>query len=435
MAAVELPPVRGQPGRRWGAALAAIYLAGLLLLAISRGPIYLALWGQYSSNPIMGRDFRGSCWVGAHALGQGYQDIYRDQAFAEWQRACGIRYFFPQEYPPLTYVLYQPFGSMPAARAAWLNFLVEQALLVLTVLGGIPLLLAPAWGPRAGLLAGVALLPLALLSSPTVDCLLSGQMGIPLLFLLTAFAVLYLRGLPVAATLPLALAASLKLAPAVFGIYFAVKRDLRALAAFLAWMLALLVPVLAFTGSARLFLDYLQVLPSALAPKAVYANQSFSGFFSKLFLPTDYWSPLGVSPWLGRLATLGAVAGSALYTFGRVDPYDRRPFRLAGEVGAVLLAHLLWLGRSWPHYHVYGILALALYALAVSPSPRRGALLSGALALFVALGFFDGETGWDVAEFQQRRTWLSWHLPFLLLLGAWGGQVAWLGPRRRVRPE
>ncbi len=214
---------------------------------------------------------------------------------------------------------------------------------------------------------------------PVYYSLYLGQVN-ALLFLCLAL-VLYFsrRGRPWWAGFFIALAVLIKIYPAVFMVFFAVKRQFKPVVAAMAFMIVL-GAVSLIVCHPSMYVSYIsQVLPRQSEGGAFYRNQGLSGLCARLLSSNDYVKALTNSPALAR--GLGVVAGvfvlvGALYVAAR-----RGGGRLTGdlEFGLCLVATLLALPKSWEHYAVlllfayFAILRLVAYA---QPVPRAPLLLT-----------------------------------------------------------
>lgn len=384
----------------------ALLWAGLFLLLLTRGALLFHLL-QSEPRGMQGKDFRGNYYNGAIALQNGFHEIYEPAAFSAWLQQRGLESSFDAWYPPLTYVVHVPFLGPDQTRATLAYRYWNLVVITLIVLVNWYFARGRWWMLPPALLA-------AFLYSPTLDALFAGQVSLLMVLSTSLFCWLYLRGRPLPACFFLALGISLKLTPAVFGGYFLWRRDWRACLYTALGMLLWALPVVLYTHSFALFPAWLARLPKVVEAWNVYVSQSLSSFVLKWFLPTDYWSPLVALPpgaahavvWVGNLAVLGLT----FWWFRR--PAESR--RMALEMAALLVAHLIILSRSWPHQHTYLLLALPLLLYAGKPRSQWWGTL-----LVVALGLLDGEAGQSVPEFTLRATLLKWHVPFGLLLALW----------------
>lgn len=394
---------------RWPS-LAGVLWAGFFLLILTRGALFAQLL-QTEPRGMQAKDFRGNYYNGAYALQADFLAIYSPEEFARWLSDHGLEHSFDAWYPPLTYVAHVPFLATDDLTASTLYRYWNLAVIALIVTVNWFFAAGPRywWALPPALVAGY-------LCSPAVDALFAGQVSLLLVLTTSLFCWLYLRGRPALACFFLALGISLKLTPAVFVGWLLWRRDWRACTWTAAGLLFWMLPVILYTRSLLLFPAFLARLPKVVEAWNVYVSQSVSSFVLKWFLPTDYWTPVVALPgpvahalvWVVNLSILGL-------TFWCFRPRDRDPHRLALEMAALLVAHLIILSRSWPHQHTYLMLVLPLMLYA---GRARGVGLVAALALV------DGEAGQSVGEFVARATLLKWHLPFLLLLALWSVLIA-----------
>lgn len=399
--------------------LFAALLVIILGLVAWRAPECSQVWTVVRHRPIFGRDVRGAFYVGAAAYRDGKVRIYDESALAAWEQSRGTQHLFSAEYPPLTYLMFVPLAGFSIDVAVQAVFFANLALLVLTV-ALLCALLARRLGWRAAALMFPPLLAGSLVFSPTMDCLVAGQISILILFLLTLFAMAYTGGKRDLSALPLALAISLKLTPAALLLYLVVRRDWRTLGLTLLWMLGTLVPVVLYLRSPSIIADYIAILPSVARPVIAYTNQSCAGFVGKFMLANDFWSTQTGDPTLARTMVMAAVVVVLGLSVGAVRRQKDNPARVSGELGVFLMAALLCLGRSWPNYHVNLLLAFVLLFLYAADhfDVCHGHILLGLMVL-VMLAAIDGEVSTHFEQIQVRVDLLTWHIPFFILLTGW----------------
>jgi hypothetical protein len=279
-------------------------------------------------------------------------------------------------YPPFMAFFFVPFALLP----------FKPALLLFSITGMLALA-AGVWAffadeerktrrdfTVAGLLITFSFFPVYL-------SLYLGQIN-ALLFLCMALVLyFYRRGRPGWAGFFIALAALIKIYPAVLILFFAVKREFKPVVAALISIVALGAVSLTVCHPS-LYLYYIsQVLPHQSDGGAFYRNQGMGGLFARLLSSNDYVNALANSPALAR--ELGILAGAfvlvvALYVAAR------RGGRLIGdlEFGMCLVATVLALPKSYEHYAVlllfayFAILRLVAYAQAVPRVPLLLTFLS-----------------------------------------------------------
>lgn len=240
------------------------------------------------------------------------------------------------------------------------------------------------------------------------------QHGNTNVFVLAAIAVhlwLYRRGRDGWAGAVLALAISLKMTPALFGLYWLYQRNWRLLAGVVVALAGMMVLIpLAALGPGRYDLlmgSWLHnlIVPGLLkgAPYPIHVNQSLSGVFSRLFMqgniyfaPDDeavaqkfgYINVVSLSLVAGRLILLAAkvaIAAVLAWAIGwRKLPRDDG--RRGLHYGLVVAAMLILNQRTWDHHAAILLLGYSplWYALAYGRFGRRRRI--GCLAGMIAAG-------------------------------------------------
>jgi hypothetical protein len=200
-----------------------------------------------------------------------------------------------------------------------------------------------------------------------------------LLFLCVALVVYFARrGRPWFAGFFIALAALIKIYPAVLLLFFAAKRQFKPVLAAMV-SAAVLAAASLTVCDAGLYRRYLlQVLPRQVEAGAFYRNQGLAGLFARLLTANAYVNALGNWPALARaLGIIGSafVVIAALWVAARRGG-NRCTYDL--EFGLCLVATLLALSKSYEHYAVmllfayFAILKFVAYARNV---PRASLLL------------------------------------------------------------
>lgn len=416
------PPAGGRGASRPRLELALVFVLGLLLLP----GLALAARDLIPIPPQV--DFT-TYYLAARALAAGqspYDQAVLNRLAAEGGGLDVVAYI----YPPVFAVLLRPLAMLPHPTAAavwfWLNlaWLVAGVALVARWLALGPAALA------AGLL-WAALLP------PTHDTLLLGQVN-TLLLALVAGALLAVGREPrgaggeLAGGALLALAAVIKLFPAVFVLVLAAHGRWRAVAAFGVGVVALMAAGVGWGGGPALTATWLvEVLPRFSGGFPTPFNQSLELAVGRLFSPTPVtalWpgaparpvtlAPLLDWPWLGVVLGYGASAAVAAVTavallrgWARLRPWAR-PVALAPlEVGLLMVGVLLVLPLSWYHYGPLLLIAWgAAWPAAAADRRLRLALLAGAM-LYAAQRYW--------------RVLATLGTPLLVSLGTLGMLILW----------
>ena len=287
---------------------------------------------------------------------------------------------WPYVYPPTLAVLLTPLLDLPPRVAAGLWFGVSLAALVAGMLA-----FRHALGRRGPFHWRADGIPIALVFLSLASGLERGQVG-PLLLGLAGLAFLALeRRRDVLAGVLVALAAAIKVYPALLLVALALARRGRALAAgltaLLVWILLLPAPFLGLKGSAQASTSYAGelVLRFARDPGSpqltdehafeihINTNQSFT---SQVVRRTTGWP---------RLALLVLIAAGVLAPTLAACRHGPSP-PSATAWALTLAATLLLSPVAWHHQHV--LLWPALYLLALR---RERRLASWSLALFAVL--------------------------------------------------
>jgi alpha-1,2-mannosyltransferase len=324
----------------------------------------------------------------------------------------------PFTYPPIAAVLFSALTSLPwvLAMIVWtsagLAFLAYTCLTVAR--------LDPALHDRTpGTVVAVGLAAAAIwpLFEPARETLIFGQINFIVMGLVVADCLLprtpWPRGLLIG------IAASIKLTPAVFILFFLPLRQWRPVVTIVFTFVAmgLLGFVLAPADSREYWFHTLRD-PSRVGGLAFAGNQSFRGVFARLPLSDGANSAL----WLASSAIAAALGWRAVRR-------ARRAGDDAAALFAVAAAGLLASPVSWSHHWVWVIpVAIGVGArLARSPSRARW-IAVGAVAAVFAIG-----PHWLLPREDQRElAWTSWqHLigdSYVWLATAFLGALAF-GPR------
>ncbi len=378
--------------------------------------------------PIPGQVDFTTYYLAAQALARGlspYDQAVLNQLAAEQGGIPVVAYI----YPPFFAVSLRPLAALPVGVAGALWFWLNILWLAL----GVALVVRWVGLGRAALAAGLlwaALLP------PSHDTLLLGQVNTLLLALIAgAFALVGRepRGSwgAIAGGVLLAVAALIKLFPAVFVLVLAAHGRWRAVAAFGAGVVALTALGMLAAGPALTATWLFEVLPRYSGGFPTPFNQSLELAIIRLFSPTQVtalWpgapgrpvtlTPLADSPALGALLGYGlsavVVAVTALALLRRwwpLRPWARPNAIEPLEVGLLMAAVLLILPLSWYHYGPLLLLAWgAAWPRAADDRRLRLALLASA-AIYVAQLYW--------------RYFANLGTPLLVSFGAAGGLLLW----------
>ncbi|OBK18552.1 glycosyltransferase 87 family protein [Mycobacterium asiaticum] len=283
----------------------------------------------------------------------------------------------PFTYPPLSAVLFSPFAwmGMPAASVAitglTLAMLLASTVIVLTrldVWAGSDVLSGPAWLRRAWL-AVVIVAPASIWLEPISSNFAFGQINAVLMTLVIADC--FPRRTPWPRGLLLGLGIALKLTPAVFLLYFLLRRDKR----------AAITSVVTFVGAtlvgfALAWRDSLEYWTHTLhhtdriGDTALNTDQNIAGALARLGLGQHERFPLWV------LACL-LVLAMTIWAMRRVLRADESPLAII----CVALFGLVVSPVSWSHHWVW--MLPAVLVTGVMAWRRRNV----ALGVVTAVGF------------------------------------------------
>lgn len=406
-----------RPAPRWltrGSAsaialLATVYLAGPFLFTASEG-----------------RGLRPRYHIDFDVYVKGGEAFLRgENLYTQDYEVGGIT--LPFTYPPFSALLFSPFHFLGVdVGALVLNILTIILLWAMSaiLIGRLwPSTTQSYWSP--GYLA-LATLPLWVILESVMSTLGFAQVNVFLAFLIVAD--LAAKRLPFPRGILVGLAAAIKLTPAVFGLYFLVKKDFKAAAISIAsgvfWtgLMWLISP----TNSAQYWLHTLHD-PGRIGGMGYAMNQSLNGTFVRLFQ--------GATPTEERLWQVSAVVVVILAAVAM-----RRAFAANRPMEAMVLNSLVALlcsPISWSHHWVWLGVALIVLAKNFSDFPTTFNKWFFAATLLVAVGgthrFLpqsnNVEFSWNAAQTLIGNTYVLWAVFYLV--------VAALAPQllRRAAPE
>jgi hypothetical protein len=293
---------------------------------------------------------------------------------------------------------------------------------------------------------------LVLLCNPVRLQIVYGQWNAALLLLLTLAWCADRSGRNALAGFWVALAASLKIFPVFFLVYFAVRRRWRSVAACAFWLVAisLLTALVAGPGAYR---DYVnRVLPTLTEFDAYGNNASLRAFWLKNFSSGAHVfgltiEPLVHAPWMAQAGTVVSYAlllAATLFLLNRSTAQADRSQRCGDLAFALtIVTALLLTPVCWDHYLLLLALPLALLWARVGNSTlARLALLilvvcvwAGALEIWRAAGL-DLKATWPDYMTVPRDTYrihrpsfpplfLSLHFYALLACYFWLARLIW----------
>ncbi|HEU4360302.1 MAG TPA: glycosyltransferase 87 family protein [Mycobacterium sp.] len=304
----------------------------------------------------------GRAWLDGHPL-------YTDGAL--FHTAGGLD--LPFTYPPLAAIAFCPFAwlPLPAAGAALTGTTLALLIVAMTlVLGGLDVwprsevAPGPAW-LRRGWLAVAIVAPAVVLSEPIRSNFAFGQINVVLMALVIADCVP--RRTPWPRGLLLGVAVALKLTPAVFLLYFLLRRDGRAALTAMASFLAATAAgfVLAWRDSWQYWTDTVRNT-DRIGGATLNTNQNVAGALARLTLDDHQRSLL----WL--VGCLLVLAGTVWAT--------RRVLQAGEPILALICVALFGLvvsPVSWSHHWVWMLPAVVVTGVLAY---RRRAMVLGVLS-------------------------------------------------------
>ena len=356
----------------------------------------------------------GQAWLDGHPL-------YSHDA--KFHTPIGLN--LPFTYPPLAAVIFCPFAwlGMPAASVTitliTLALLLVSTMIVLTRLDvwnttrAVP---GPAW-LRRWLLTAFIVAAAALWLEPIESTFAFGQINVVLMTLVIADCVP--RRTPWPRGLLLGLGIALKLTPAVFLLYFLLRRDRRAVFTSLASFAAATAAgfVLAWHDSVSYWTSVVYQT-GRIGDPVIAANQCIQGVLARAGL--DPHSLPGAGAWLALSVLVVMVAWHGM----------RRALAASQECWALALnafAALLISPMSWSHHWVWCAPALLILADLGRRHRNRLAVAAAAIGLFL---FITAPQWWLGELAGPEQKWAAWQqaigssyvlfAALLLILSAWG---------------
>ncbi|OZC64885.1 hypothetical protein CH277_19885 [Rhodococcus sp. 06-469-3-2] len=375
---------------------------------------------------VVGVLFHLNGFPGLRPIGEHYRldlDVYRlgGQVFAEGGDLYGqlppiaTGTTLPFTYPPIAAAIFSPLSSVSLYAASIAVTVLSMLLLLVTI---VVTLTSLGVRPRALMWwsAGAAFAVAVLVLEPVTSTLNYGQINIVLM------AFVALDCLPKKTPWPrgvlIGLVAAVKLTPAVFVLFFLLRKDFRA-----AVVSALSFAVFTAIGFALTWSDSVRYWTETIVDSdriggpAYPPNQSITGVLARLGLDEVPRSIL----WLALSVVVLAIAAVAM----------RKAFA-AGETALALTINamfgLLVSPVSWSHHWVWAVPFTVV--LAVLGYRRRSALLATLVAVGVALMLYPphwklGEgrwsgLGWPLVDQFAASGYVWWALASIVALAAIG---------------
>ncbi|HEX4720868.1 MAG TPA: glycosyltransferase 87 family protein [Pseudonocardiaceae bacterium] len=353
--------------------------------------------------------------------------VYRLGVQAWWQRAdvygvlpaTGVGMVLPFTYPPFALLILGPLALPPwqwsIGGITVLSIACLALVIYITIRKG-----WPAGGIRGAVVGTAVLLPLSLLTEPVADTIWFGQVNLLLMALVAldclAVSPRWPRGVLIG------IAAAVKLTPAVFLLFFLLRKDYRALVTMaISGIVATAIGFIAdWSGSFTFWLGS-SGGAHAVGDSAVVLNQSLAGGIARLGMSGHAQTAL----WLTLVAVLlvFAVAG----------------IRKALLAGSVPLAMVITAGFglmaspiSWGHHWVYVVPATILLVAEGIAHRRRGWLIVAAAVavVFHVAAFLDVGTTWPPLSLLAENSFV---LTSVALLAGYAGPNVWRAAARVAR--
>ncbi|WP_424187173.1 glycosyltransferase 87 family protein [Actinokineospora sp. G85] len=274
----------------------------------------------------------------------------------------------PYLYPPSSLLALAPLTAVP-----WeLSVALATGMSVLAVAVSIAVVVSRVW-PQAGRMGAfglaLGLLPFALMLEPVAETIKFGQVNLWLVALVVVDCLVrtpkWPRGLLVG------IAIAIKLTPAVFVLYFLLRRDFRA--AIVSCLSAAVCTALAFAFAWQESIDFWFTgagPTDSMAGSAIVTNQTIAGALARFGIETPYDKMV----WLGAAMLVGLIF---LWVVPRVD----------AETGLAVTAMsaLVLSPISWSHHYVWivpGLVVVAARVLRTSWDPVKLMAAGVGVAIF-----------------------------------------------------
>jgi hypothetical protein len=375
-------------------------------------------------------------FIGALMLKNGFRTIYDYDTFLGFCQGCTIytdknHFLTSIIYPPLMYVLIVPFTSMRIAEFIPVLFIINIILLALSALL-IGQCLVRILGPKTGLvyriILNASILLIVFLYSPTVDCLMQGQANILLLFLFCTILYSCLMDWKIVIGLCLALTISIKLFPILFLLYFAVRRDWKAIAWTLAWTL-LINGAIVMTYGTGIYSSYVRnILPVYTSPHILTLfpfNRAIDGVI--LYYIAGAGVPASLHPAAIKVIALPlkllltVLFAIAVYRgAGRASGSDDGNREKAVSFCLFLSLVFLLLTSSWQYYHIWYLPCFLVAIVVLTSGEMSFSGFISALCIAFSWFWFAGLDG-QISIWQRQTVWWmrnSYYSSFPLILAA-----------------
>ena len=366
-----------------------------------------------------------SYYVAASATQKGI-DPYNDEALQQLAQDLKIPKIAEYNYPPFTTLLFLPLSFLPYPAAVLVWRILNLALVILVVW-----LICKMLGLRLGAVSALVIGLLVFNYDPLLYNLGIGQINLVILLLITGAAYAWVRQRQVLAGVLLALAASIKIAPAILFIYFLWKGGLKAVAAGVAAMAACAAIAFVALGEQTTRRAVAIIAGVAQADNAWIANQSGRGFLARLFVGDEYVHALYPAAALERVLYFGgALIIAALTAF--VLYRSRRTGLFHYEFALVLITFHLISPVTWVHHLVWMIYPLIVLAVACLDRKHLAPIVLFAIG-YALIAFPLDYRAEQIFRWPQAL-WISTKLYGLIILYALNAWLLLTAPPGEVAP-
>jgi alpha-1,2-mannosyltransferase len=326
-----------------------------------------------------------------------------DPAWAKQSAALGYEgEVYPYLYPPLVAWLAAPLAKLGLWQAKLALLALTAAALALALV-----LAVRSWAPdllRSG--GALALTAAVLLSWPLATQVMSLNLQ-PMVLLAIVVAVAAAQsGRSALAGAALAVAAAVKLTPAILILYWVATRRFACAAWFVGASAALLAAGICLAGI-ELHLDWvqrMQELAGSIVPTK--QNRSLAGLLHGIgygLAETEQGLPLQPLPsWLTAASAIFAVAGAAWCLLDASKARRRPAADAAGQIALVLVA-IMAAPLAWDHYFlILAVAGVVWFRLSGGNLPARGLMLLIAIAVSQPVAIATA-----VSAPQELQPWLT----------------------------
>jgi hypothetical protein len=382
----------------------------------NRGYCYCCFWTHYRHYPIFGRDFAGLYYYYGSLYRAGFINVYDEAMLYEYVKSHGqpIDYFGPPNYPPIMYVLHIPFSLLSKSNAIAAAFILSHLWLFLSLLL-LNLLFRKRNGMARPLFWTLAMYPFALAFSPVIENLMSGQINIFLLFLLSLFLFLLCSGRKAAACIVLGLAINVKLFPLCILFYFMIRREWLMCVMSLGSIVLFNVPLLFLTDPVRLVACYAMRLAKLSGSADEFIWQSLPTSLIRMF-------HLMLSP--AQMLMFGkAVFISMIIIIVMIMYYMNRRLKADDRFGTIFLItlalHIFFSGFYYVapiHHAPMLIFFVALFHAVRERRIDSVPLILCSILVFLGMGYYDSEIDVTAMQSYMRTVLLSKDAGFLFVI-------------------